>query len=242
MSLNQFFIELPNQLSQFNHPLPLNHMIIIFTRPQGRVTAQRLPIHLSQTSDLSSNCSYHSIQYDFNGVARRQLYAAGGGFFIKSLVDGHWVKLPHRPGYLSHSFQYVMRPIFTPGNSLVIQYTKNATLYDRGGEIAKNVYRWKATINATDLYDIRVKEYEFGLGDINTIFRIRIELITAFRVPLAGQGLMTATGVKRVDVLDHGVDTSESVASSVAVGNIADGWLSANQEIELAFSQTTQLK
>ena len=135
-----------------------------------------------------------------------------------------------------------MRPIFTPGNFLVIQYSKNATFYDRGGGIAKNVYTWKPTFNATDLDDIRVKEYEFGFGDINTIFRIRIELIVTCRVPLAGQGQMTATGVKKADVLDHGFETSESAASSVAVGNIADRWLSGNQELKLTFTRTTQLQ
>ena len=101
---------------------------------------------------------------------------------------------------------------------------------------------WRATFNFPDLYNIRVKEYKFGESAYNTNYRIRIEMTAACNVPPAGQGLMTAAGVKRADVLNRAVETCESVASSVAIANIADRWLSGNQEVKLTFTRTTQLK
>ena len=99
---------------------------------------------------------------------------------------------------------------------------------------------WRATFNFADLYDIRVTEYEFRLPGHNT--KYRIDLTAACKVPPAGQGLMTAAGVKSADVRDRAVKTSKLVASKVAIANIAERWLSANQEIKLTFTRTTQLK
>ena len=61
-------------------------------------------------------------------------------------------------------------------------------------------------------------------------------------VPPAGQGLMAAAGARRADVLKRAVETSEPVASSPAIANIADRWQSGNQEIKLTFTRTTQTK
>ena len=123
-----------------------------------------------------------------------------------------------------------------PGSLSIIQYTENATFSHSERELAKNVYMWKATFNTANLYDIHVKECEFGHSD-----RIRIELTATCKVPPAGQGLMTAAGVKGADMMDRAVETSNSVASSVAIANIADRWLSGEQEIKLTFIRRTQL-
>ena len=101
---------------------------------------------------------------------------------------------------------------------------------------------WRATFNIADLYDIRVMEYKVGQSEYNTNYRIRIEMTAACNVPPAGQGLMTAAGVKRADVLNRAVETCESVAGSVAIANIADRWLSGNPEIKLTLTRTTQLR
>ena len=175
------------------------------------------------------------------GVVRRQMYAGAGAFFIRNLGDEEWVKPPHFHDYISLSFQNVIRPTFTPGSFSFIQYTEEPR-FDEQDRLAKDLYMWRATFNFADLYDIRVKEYKFGQSAYNTNYRIRIEMTAACKVPPAGQGLMTAAGVKRADVLDRAVETSESVASSVAVANIADRWLSGNQEIKLTFTRTTQIK
>ena len=123
-----------------------------------------------------------------------------------------------------------------PGSFSIIQYTENATFSHSERELAKTVYMWKATFDTANLYDIYVKESGFGHSD-----RIRIELTATCKVPPAGQGLMTAAGVKGADMMDRAVETSESVASSVAIANIADRWLSGEQEIKLTFIRTTQL-
>ena len=153
-------------------------------------------------------------------VVRRQLYAASGAFFIKNIGDEDWVKPDHFYDYISLSFNF-MRPTFAPGKFSFVQYSQEPR-YDKGQDrFAKDLYMWKAMFNLADLYDIRVKEYEFGHSDNNTSLRIRIELTATCTVPPAGQGLMTAAGVKRADVLKRAVETPESVASSVTIANIS---------------------
>ena len=170
------------------------------------------------------------------------MYAASGTFFIRNLGDEEWVKPDHFPDSISVTFQNVIQPTFVPGGFSFVQYTEEPRLdYDQD-RIRKDLYMWRATFNFADLYDIRVTEYKSGPVAHNFDYRIHIEMTAACKVPPAGQGLMTAAGVKRADVLDRAVETSEPVASSVAIANIADRWLSANQEIKLTFTRTTQLK
>ena len=176
------------------------------------------------------------------GVAPHQMYAASGSFFIRNLGDEEWVKPDHFPGSISVSHQNVMKPIFVPGGFSFIQYTEEPRSGDNQDRLGKDLYMWRATFDFADLYDIRVTEYKFGQSAHNTNYRIRIELTAACKVPPAGQGLVTAGGVKRANVLDRAVETSVSVASSVAVAKIADRWRSGNQEIKLTFTRTTQLK
>ena len=130
-----------------------------------------------------------------------------------------------------------------PGSFSVVQYTEHP-ISDSKGIIAKNVYMSKATFDTANLYNIHVKECKFRQGDSDkdTNFKIRIELIVACKLPPATQGLMTAAGVHRADMLDLATETSEPVASSVAIANIADRWLSGDQEIKLTFIRATQVR
>ena len=170
------------------------------------------------------------------------MYAASGAFFIRNLGDEEWIKPDHFPNSRAVSFQNVMKPTFVPGGFSFIQYTERPWFGDNQDRLGKDLYMWRATFNFADLYDIRVTEYKFGQSAYNDNYRIRIEMTAACKVPPAGQGLMTAAGVKRANVLERASVMFKPIASSPAIANLADRWQSGNQEIKLTFTRTTSTK
>ena len=171
------------------------------------------------------------------------MYAASGAFFIRNLGDEEWIKPDHFVNYAAVSFNNVMKPTFSPGGFSFIQYTDEPWYEENNqDQIGKDLYMWRATFNFADLYDIRVTEVKFGQSADNPNYRIRIEMTAVSKVPPAGQGLMTAAGVKRADVLERASVMSKPIASSPAIANIADRWQSGNQEIKLTFTRTTSTK
>lgn len=176
------------------------------------------------------------------GVVRSQMYAASGAFSIKNIGDEEWVKPDHFPGSEASTFNNVTRPTFAPGRLSFIQYSEEPRYDKNNGQLTKDLNMWKANFNFADLYDIRVTESKFGQSQRNINYRIRIELTAACKVPPAGQRLMTAAGTKRDDVMDKAIETSDSIASSPEIANIANRWQAGNQEIKLTFTRTTQLK
>lgn len=130
------------------------------------------------------------------------------------------MKPSHFEGSESYSSNNVARPTINPSIISVMQQTGR---YDIVGErLASPLYMWKATFKVAELYDVRVREYEFGHSVKNDGFRIRIELLAVCKTPPVGQGLVTTVGVKRDLIMNASTERLKPAASSVAIAKLSD--------------------
>ena len=127
-------------------------------------------------------------------VVRKQLYSGKGTLHVGTLGTEEWTKLPRSKGSSdTSSFQNVMWPTINPGTISAIQRTERSSILD--GHLASPIYISKATFNFAELYDIRLKEYDFGLLKDVKPHKIRIEILVGCKSPPVGQGLVKAVGV-----------------------------------------------
>lgn len=99
---------------------------------------------------------------------------------------------------------------------------------------------WEATFKVAELYDIRLREVEFSQSNKNNNSRTRIDMLAKCKTPPAGRGLVTAAGVHQQMAMQSYRETSDQIASGVALANLSERWTAGHQEIKLTCQRSTQ--
>ena len=170
---------------------------------------------------------------------RNRQYSQAGRLQIRTVGTEEWYALPDYEATGPKSKANVVRPTFRPGTISFLQQVQKPAYEEQ--RLASDLYMSQATFNVAELYDIRVKESKYGISNVNdNQYQIRIEILAVSKAPPVSQGLVAKAGLHVGEVFNKAEDTSESIASSVAIANLSDRWVSGDQEIMLSFTRATQ--
>ena len=175
-------------------------------------------------------------------TVRKEQYTHKAHLEIRALGTEEWYAPPAYETWKTETSSNLERATFTRGAISVHQHAVKSS-YGEDRRLEGALFMWQATFNVADLYDIRVREYEFGRpqnDDLNDTGRIRVEMIAVCKVSPMGRGLFVREGTLREYVWNNAKETSEPTASSSGLAKISERWASGEQEIRLTFTRTTQ--
>ena len=167
---------------------------------------------------------------------RKEQYTSKAHLEVRALGTEDWYVPPAYEGWDDQTSSNIMRATFTPGGISVLQQAVKP-IYN-GDRLENALYMWQAKFDTADLYDIRVRETEFGHSAENN-FRIRVEMMAVSKVAPNGNGFFVRKDTLVHNVLNNVEETSESIASNSGLAKISDRWISGDQEIKLTFTRTT---
>ena len=171
---------------------------------------------------------------------RKEQYSLNSHLEIRDIGTEQWFKPPSYEGSQDMSPTNVVRATFTPGSISFFQPAAKP-VYEKS-RLVSALYMWKATFKFANLYDIRVKETEYGRTEKNDNVRQRIEILAVSKISPTGCELLTPAGTEISQVFNSARDTSDSTASGTELAKLSDRWVSGAQEIKLAFTRTTQIQ
>ena len=164
-----------------------------------------------------------------------------GALYVRSLGANQWTRLPYLSIREWGQVQNVIKPTFKPGMMSVVHQEEEAAIVD--GRLVKPLYLWKSTFSFSELYNVRVKEYEIGGLRQLGLRLTRIELVAVCKAPPTGQFLESRVGSEEQTIYNDCVETSKRAPGrwKTAAAQFSDRWRHGYQEIRLTFSRSRQV-